>query len=544
MLRDKRLEALISKKERQYYFLTLFFNIVAAFSFLIFAWQLTGILQKILFNQIGLEDIIPEIISPIIFVLIRFVSTVIAEYFASKVASNIQISLSGKILAHLQKMNIPALSARDPVILPGILVDGIERLYPFFADYIPRLLSAAALPVLYLIFAFPADWVSALVLLFTAPLIPVFIILINSHVRQKTQKQWEILQRLTSYFSDTMKAMLLIKLFNIREQKRQNISEMNYELGSRTLDILKIAFLSAFVLEFMATMGTAVIAVEVGLRLLHGALEFKTALFLLILAPEFYIPLRQSGGKFHAAKEASAAADDILEFLDHPLGETIPSGDQLPSAQPQTLSAENLMLSVDNKLLFEDVNFELKKGEILLVHGPVGCGKSSLAMAIMKYLPVESGKLKLDSIDLNDLNSKEYYKFIEFIPQFPYIFHNTIRYNINLNDNNRNDNDIWDVLQELDLYERFKSSLQGLDTIIGEKGMGLSGGERQRICLARAMLNPRPLLILDEISSHIDKRNETFILEKLKELKKERMIILISHREVYKDYADKTLFLS
>jgi len=484
---------------------------------------------------------------------LRVLFTRLEASYALRFAEGIVLRIKMDLLRHWSALPPGVRKGYGSARFSILLEKGAEHLTPYFSAFLPQLYRSVLIPAVYLFAAFGRDALSAWILLLTAPLIPLFIVLINTHVRALTQRQWDTLQGLASVFSDTMHSMLLLKLFDLRDKQGSVLREQSAEFSRRTLEVLKIAFLSAFTLEFVATLSTAVVAVELGLRLLHGSVNFEDAVFLLLLAPEFYLPLRLTGSRFHAAKEASSAMDAVAELLG--LNISAPSeSSSITGAAPRPADSPQFLNEPLASLELRDLSIELSGtsvrvpgshvfsiGETVLIRGGSGSGKSTLLDALAAWYAPSGGQILVNGHPLMQLDPVWWRDQLECIPQFPVIFNASLRFNMIFSHDRHSDEQLLSLIADLGLQDRFGQNPRSLDTMLGEGAADLSGGEAQRIAFARALLSRRPVIMLDEFSSMADPDSEKRLLNQLRRLKKDRLIFLVSHRPQTELITDRTL---
>ena len=307
----------------------------------------------------------------------------------------------------------------------NVLVEGVEALETYFGRYLPQLLLAILIPLLILFFVFPLDVVSGLILLFTAPLIPIFMILIGKLAQHLTQKQWEQLSRMSAHFLDVLHGLTTLKIFGRSKEQIEVIAEISERFRQTTLGVLRVAFLSALVLELVATISTAVVAVSLGLRLIYDQITFQEAFFLLLLAPEFYLPLRQLGTQFHAGMEGISASKRIYELLALPLPEKpFLAQEHLPYQQEITVTFQEISYSYPEGkgLALDKVSFPLLPREKIALVGTSGSGKSTVAHLLLGFLKPAEGEITINSIPLTKIPLEEWLQNVSFVSQHPYLF--------------------------------------------------------------------------------------------------------------------------
>ena len=482
-----------------------------------------------------------------------------SEVTAFQVAARIKRDLRERVFAHLLALGPAYVRGERTGELTNTVVEGIEALEAYFSQYLPQLVLAALVPLAILAFIFPLDILSGVVLLLTAPLIPIFMILIGSAADALTRRQWQSLSLMSAHFLDVLQGLTTLKIFGRSREQIETIERVSNQFRDTTLSVLRVAFLSAFALEMIATISTAVVAVEIGLRLLYGQIEFEQAFFVLVLAPDFYLPLRLLGTRFHAGMTGVAAGARVFEILEqrqeaegrrqkesssfilHTCTVTHAVRCKCPSS---FLSFDDVHYSYDRaRAALNGVSFSIERGERVALVGHTGAGKSTLVSLLLRFIETEHGEILCDGKSLGDWSPREWREQIAWVPQMPYLFNDTITNNICLARPDAPLDDVMRVAQLAHADEFIRALPQGYDTNIGERGARLSGGQQQRVALARAFLKDAPLLILDEPTSHLDFENEALIQESIARLLKDKTTLIISHQLTTMTRAEKIIVL-
>ncbi len=460
---------------------------------------------------------------------------------------------TGNIKEELHKRLLEAVIARGPIYTSSIasgtlssrISKGVEALDPYFSQFIPQLFLALIVPGIILAAVFPTDTLSGTILLCTAPLIPLFMVLIGQTAKKATARQWETLTRMGGYFLDILQGLTTLKLFGRSRERGAAISELSEAFRKTTMDVLKIAFLSSLTLELVGAIGTAIIAVQAGLRLMQGTMDYQTALFILLLTPDFYLPLRQLGTKFHAGMEGVSAADDLFPLLE---GNVQPAQTHAIS----TAIAPNHPISFRNVTVFypgkdtpalEAITFTIEPGKKTALVGPSGAGKSTCINLLLGFIQPEKGSMLYGRTNLSSLDLASWREHIAWIPQHPRLFNRTLRDNIILANRSASESELMEALELSGLGPVIKALPDGLDTLAGERGARLSGGEAQRIAIARAFLRNAPIVILDEPTSHTDPQLEASLRTSIDTLISGRTALIIAHRLSTIRNADRIIVL-
>jgi ATP-binding cassette, subfamily C, bacterial CydCD len=421
--------------------------------------------------------------------------------------------------------------------LANTLGEGVEALDPFLSLFIPQLFLAIFIPLAILVSVYSVDPLSAAVLFLTAPLIPVFAALISDQAGKASSRQWRSLSRLSAYFFEMLRGLETLKTLARSRDQAQAVDQAGESFRQATMKVLRVTFLSAFALELAATISTAVVAVQVGLRLLYGQIAFEQAFFVLLLAPEFYLPLRSLGARFHAAISASSAAGRVFEILDGP-GSSDPKPScgrddppvRLPSA-PLSIEFQGVEFAhPDQRGALREVSFSISAGEMVSIIGSSGAGKSTLAALLLGFIQPSSGEITVNGIPLQEIPPGWWLEQVAWVPQFPYLVNGSIAENIRFGRQGVSIQDITSAAAQAQAHQFIQSLPAGYETPIGELGARLSAGQAQRLALARALLKKAPLLILDEPTSQLDAITEDELMSTLAGLPPETACLLITHR--------------
>jgi ATP-binding cassette subfamily C protein CydD len=483
-------------------------------------------------------------------VAVRAAAVYGGEVAALRAAATVKSQLRRGLAAHLQRLGPAWLGRQRPGEIVTVATRGLDGLDPYFARYLPQLVLAGLVPAAVLATVATADWISAVIIAVTLPLIPVFAVLVGMHTRARTQRQWRLLARLGGHFLDVVEGLPTLKVFGRAKPQADVIKEVTDGYRSATMATLRVAFLSALVLELAAAVSTALVAVEVGLRLLAGHMGYQTALLVLLLTPEAYLPLRAVGLHFHASMEGAAAAGRACDII-----ETAPSSACVtPSGTGKaatadlrqdeiTLDAVSLAYPGRDRPALAEVSLTIRPGDQIAVTGPSGAGKSSLLGLLLRFIEPTGGRIMAGGVDLTRIGMDSWQRQVAWVPQQPYLFAATAAENIALGQPAASRQDITRAATLAGADAFIEALPQGYDTPLGEQALRLSAGQRQRIALARAFLRDAPLLLLDEPTAHLDPLVAGQILAVIQTLMAERTVILVTHRHAWQGGADRVLTL-
>ncbi|MFK4596855.1 ATP-binding cassette subfamily C protein CydCD [Streptomyces pristinaespiralis] len=466
----------------------------------------------------------------------------LTELAAHRASAAVKSELRRRLLERAAELGPGRLSGQNTGSLVALATRGVDALDDYFSRYLPQLGLAVVVPVAVLARIVTKDWVSAAVIVVTLPLIPLFMVLIGWATQSSMDRQWRLLSRLSGHFLDVVAGLPTLKVFGRAKAQAESIRSITTQYRRATMRTLRIAFLSSFALELLSTLSVALVAVGVGMRLVHGDLDLYTGLVILILAPEAYLPIRQVGAQFHAAAEGLSAAEEIFDVL-----ETAPrrSGE---APVPGTLRLEVDGLTVrhhgraDPSL--DRASLVVEPGETVALVGESGVGKSTLLDVLLGFVDPAEGRVRVGGTDLTDLDMEAWRRQIAWVPQLPYLFAGTVAENVRLARPDADDAAVMAALREAGAYDFVAALPQGPDTLIGDEGVGLSAGQRQRLALARAFLADRPLLLLDEPTAALDGATEEGVVEAVGRLAEGRTVLLVVHRPALLAVADRVVRLS
>src|SRR5215216_6314296 len=455
------------------------------------------------------------------------------EVSANIVAVKIKTDLRERLFNHILNLGPAYARTQRTGELTTTAVEGIEALDAYYSQYLPQLAITALIPISILLVVFPVDLLSGIVMLITAPLIPFFMILIGKGAEIVTKRQYQTLSRLSAHFLDSLQGLTTLKLFGQSKAHTRNIENVSNQFRDTTLGVLRITFLSALALELLATLSTAVIAVEIGFRLLYARMEFREAFFILILAPEFYLPLRNLGARFHAGMSGTTAAKRIYEILDTALISNQPSTvSRQPVEEISSIRFENVSYTYPDESTpaLENINLQIKTGQQIALVGASGAGKTTLANLLLRFIEPTTGNIRVNYEPLVDIFIDSWRIRIAWVSQRPHLFYDTLAANIRLGKVDATDEEMIAAAKAAHLHDFIESLPKQYETIIGESGARLSSGQAQRLALARAFLKDAPILILDEPTSSLDPETESLLEESTRRLMQGRTVITIAHR--------------
>ncbi len=481
----------------------------------------------------ALSDLAPLLVALLAIVGGRAALAWLAEVAAHRASTDVIRQLRSKLVTHVLRLG-PRHGGLPPTgELATLATRGLDGLEGYFSRYLPTLLVAAVVPAVVAGRILFADLLSGVIVGLTVPLIPLFMILVGLHTERSTRRQWRALAVLGHHFLDLVAGLDVLVAFGRAPHQASRMRTLAKEYRRATLQTLRVAFLSALVLELLATLSVALIAVSIGLRLVEGRLDLLTGLVVLILAPEVYLPLRAVGARFHDSAEGLAAASEVFAVLETqaPVGAS-----RVPAPNPARVPIRLEGVAVDGRSgrILGGMNLLLEPGTVLGVRGPSGSGKSTLVDLLLGLRAPDEGRVLVGGVDLADVDRDAWLRRIAWVPQRPTLVRGTVADNIRLGRPC--------ATAELVTAAAEAAALDiPLDTPVGEDGNGLSTGQQRRVALARAVLADRPFLLLDEPTEGVDADTEAAIIGALHRITPGRTVVLVSHRPELLAVCDRLL---
>ncbi|RZE00468.1 ABC transporter [Streptomyces albidoflavus] len=464
----------------------------------------------------------------------------LTELAAHRASAAVTSELRMRLVERAGQLGPGWLGDRRTGSLIALATRGVDALDDYFARYLPQLGLAVVVPVAVLARIVTEDWVSAAIIVVTLPLIPLFMALIGWATQSRMDRQWGLLSRLSGHFLDVVAGLPTLKIFGRAKAQAESIRRITHDYRRATLRTLRIAFLSSFALELLATLSVALVAVTIGMRLVHGDMDLYTGLVILVLAPEAYLPLRQVGAQYHAAAEGLAAAEEVFAVLETPVPHT---GTQAPPAGGLAFEGVTVRYPGRDAPAVREATFTVEPGETVALVGPSGCGKTTLLQAALGFVAPAEGRVTVGGTDLAEVDREQWHQRIAWVPQRPQLFAGTVAENVRLARPDASEVEVALALEQAGAREFVAGLPAGAETELGEDGAGLSAGQRQRVALARAFLADRPVLLLDEPTASLDGASEEAVVEAVRRLAVGRTVLLVVHRPALLAVADRVVRL-
>jgi thiol reductant ABC exporter CydD subunit len=467
------------------------------------------------------------------------------EVAGARAASDVLSELRLELVARRLRAQPAALDGVEGAEVAAAAVQGVDGLAAYFGRYLPQVVLACVVPLAVLGWVAAIDLTSALLMLVTLPLVPVFMWLIGRYTEERTRERWLALRLLSTHFLDVVRGLPTLRMLNRSRAQAESIGEVSERYRRTTMATLRVSFLSGSVLELAATLGVALVAVTVGVRLVGGGLGLQAGLTVLVLAPELYLPLRQLGAQFHASADGIAVAERILALVEA-RAEVGPGGALAPpSPAAGAVRFERVSFAYPSRpgLVLDGLDLELAPGETVALVGESGAGKSTVASLLLRLAEPTAGRVTVDGVDLARCNTKSWRRRLAWVPQHPTLFRGTVADNIRLGRPDASDEEVR-AAAELAGADAFVRALpSGYETLVGDGGRPLSAGERRRVGLARAFLRDARLVVLDEPTADLDPESAELVGRAVERLRRGRTVLLIAHRPDLARRADRVVVL-
>ena len=513
------------------------------------AWLLATLLHGFIIEGTTPEQSIPLFISLLLVTAAKAGLAYGREVASFKAGSAVRQAIRELVLTRLGRLGPAYIQRRPAGSWASLLLEQIEDMQEFFSRYLPQMAVAVFIPLVILVAVFPVNWAAGIILLGTAPLIPLFMILVGVGAADANRRNFQSLARLSGHFLDRLKGLRTLQLFLRTQAEGEAIRDASEDFRERTMEVLRLAFLSTAVLEFFAAIAVALVAVYFGFsyidHLNFGNYGVKvtlfTGLFVLFLAPEFYAPLRELGAHYHAKAQAIGAAEQLLEFLEAEVSEPASGHTSFQADGPIKVEAHALeVLSAEGKVLVGPLDFQLAPSSRTALVGISGAGKSSLVNALLGFAPYR-GELKVNGQELAELDMSQWRLQLGWLSQNPQLFHASLRDNLLLAKPSASDAELEAALKRAQAWEF--ASEKGFDYQVGDQAGGLSVGQAQRLALARTLLKSTQLMVLDEPTASLDRHSERAIMSTLEQASAGQTLLMITHRLDQLSHMDNILVL-
>ena len=505
-----------------------------------------------------MENLAIDVLEPYFYILVGIIvlrsllgwtRSVCGFYAGAKIRQEVRMAL----LDHIFSLGPSYTSRQSTGALTSTALEHVEGLHDFYAFYLPQLALAVMIPFAILAFVFPYSWAAGTLLLVTAPLVPLFMILVGMGAESISQRHFQALARMSAYFLDVLQGLPTLKLFDRSKGVEKTIAAVSNNYRIKTMAVLRVAFLSSAVLEFFSSVSIALVAIYLGMSYLgyfsfglYGApLSLEVGFFILLLVPDFYLPLRELGTHYHARAAAVGAAEEILKILSVPRPQAQTELTAFVKSDVIHIHCRDVYLGYNNGRLpaLRGASFDLKTGEQVTLVGASGAGKTTILNLLLGFLQPDKGRILVNDNPLVALTPDSWRENIAWIGQRPVLFHGTIKENILLGRPKASAGEIEQAAGRAGVLAFSMHLTEGLETQVGELGQALSRGQAQRVALARAFIKDAPILLLDEPTAGLDVENETLVVRALKDFCQNRTVLTLTHRLENIGSADRILVL-
>lgn len=509
------------------------------------AWFLASIIAGAFVQHLPLLAMRDRLVALCVVVVARALLGWATEVMANRAAAAAKSELRRALVDRVATLGPAGLDTDKPGSVAVLATTGIDALDGYFARYLPQLVLAVIVPLAIVAAVIGVDWVSALIIALTVPLIPLFMALVGVSTSSRTQRRAEVLDRLAGHFLDVVEGLPTLKVFRRARAQAATIATFTDRYRRTTMETLRLAFLSSLILELLATVSVALVAVAMGLRLLAGDAALQTAFFVLILAPEAYWPLRRLGASYHASADGLVAARSVLDLLDRP-ARVCGTRTDVPNPSSSPLVVDRLEVIYPSRRLpaLRELSMRVDPGEHVAIAGASGAGKSTLLGVLLGLVEPTQGTVAIGGVDLSTLDPVAWRSRLAWVPQRPHLFRGTLQDNVRLGAPGASDDAVSEAISAAGLDPVIARLDGGVHATLDTDGIGLSVGERQRVALARAFVRDAPLLLLDEPTANLDGETEREVLDALLQLVEGRTVLLVAHRPTLLALADRVVELS
>lgn len=545
-----------ARSTRGFIALTVVLGVITAVLVITQARLLSDVIVSVTADGAGWEQVQGAVIAVALIFLARAVVSWLTEVGAVRSSARAKAELREAALAHLMKLGPAGPSSHDPGAMAALVTRGVDALDGYFARYLPQLVLAVIVPVAVLLTVLGQDLLSTLIIAVTLPLIPLFMILIGMYTRAQVDRQWRTLAFLSGHFLDLVSGLPTLKIFGRAKTQASAIRDIGDRYRTTTMGVLRVSFLSSLALELIASLSVALVAVSVGLRLAEGQIVYSVALFVLLLAPEAYLPLRLVGQHFHAAAEGLGAAERLFAVLETPVPR---SGSALPPDGGLTIEVTDLTVSYPSRpeAALAHATFIARPGTITAVVGRSGGGKSTLLNALLGFVEPSGGQIAIraadsqgPAVDLASLDADAWRSRVAWVPQRAHLISADLESSpsiasaVRMGRAEATDAEVWSALTAVGLADDVRSAPDGLATTLAADGSGLSVGQLQRMALARALVSQADVLLLDEPTAALDVATESAVVTAIREqARRGATVIVVAHRPAIVEAAHQVLRL-
>jgi thiol reductant ABC exporter CydD subunit len=530
---------------RRYLWVAVGIGLAATACIVVQAVLLAHVIDRALLHRADLAQVAPQLIGLAVVFGVRAIVTGAGDVAAQRTSGRVAVELRRRLLRHTLDLGPAWLAGERAGELSLTATRGIGALDAYFGRYLPQAVLAAITPVAILAWVGATDWPSLLVLLALVACVPVAMVGFGRRARVASERQWSRLSSLSAHLLELVQGLPTLRAFGRVGLGRREVAEATDGVRQGTLRTLRVALLSALSLELLAGLGTGLVAMVLGLRLLHGSVPLSTALAVLLVSPEVFLPLRRAGAEFHASTEGQAGATRVLDVLALP----VPEPDDAPApttpgrSGPLTLSGVTVTFAGRADPVLDAFSLDITPGERVALIGPSGVGKSTLIAVLLGFVRLDAGRVSMGGLDLSTTPLERWREQISWVPQRPRLFRGSLADNFRLGDPDADAEALVEAARVAGLEPLLARLPDGLDTEVGDGGVTLSSGERQRVAIARAVLRDAPVVLLDEPDAHLDSATRARLRESLVPWLAGRTVVVAGHSPEIVGELDRTVVL-
>ncbi|MDQ0160240.1 thiol reductant ABC exporter subunit CydD [Alkalibacillus salilacus] len=518
-------------------------HLLSATMIVLQAFLIVYIINSIFLNNASFLDVVFYLIGLIMVMSLRALLTYTSGHIGISLAKNAKAKLRMQLIHHYTKQPIELASQGRSGSKVSTLLNVVDQTDAYYREYLPQMVRASIVPLTILIIMFTQNWVSGVIVLVTAPFIPIFMAIIGLKTRDKSEEQLNALSNFSGQFLDSVQGLTTLSLFGRAHNEQDLIEKRSDQFRDATLGVLKVAFTSAFMMELISMLSIGLIALELAVGLIiFDSILFTTAFFVLLLAPEFYIALKDLSSAFHSGRESITAGKKLEDALNEQ-AESINWGDQTIVSVPPRITFSHVTFAYHSEPTLNNISTTIEPGDNVAIVGPSGAGKTTFLHVLAGLLPVHNGTIFINNLKQYDLREDVWFQQLSYITQSPHVFAGSIYDNIAISKPNANFDDVQQAADLAKLTPLINSLENGLETVVGEGGRGLSGGEKQRLALARAFLKQPSLILFDEPTTGLDLETERTLNHAISTLSENATVITVAHRIHTIQSADKILVM-
>lgn len=510
------------------------------------SYLIVSIIDQLFLQQESLSAVSNLFYLLITILLLRMIFTFGNKRIGIGMSTDVKQNLRNDLLHHFTEQPVSSASKGQSGKKASIFMDTVDELDAYFSEYLPQMVQSIVVPLLIISVIFLTHWTTAVIILITAPFIPIFMAIIGFKTKDKSEEQLSQMAAFSGTFLDTLQGLQTLRLFGKSKQQREKIAESSERFRDATMDILKVAFTNSLALEFISMLSIGLIALEVAIRMIiFQDISFFTGFLMLLLAPEFFNQLKALGSAFHSGRSSMGAASKLEEVFEEKQDGVRWGNQTITSTHPPRLELKQASFQYEEEgFQLKPINLVIEPQEQVAIIGPTGSGKSTLLHILAGLLPVTNGNYRINNYEQSDVEESSWFEQLSYISQDPYLFSGTLLENIALGSTKEHTNEeVKQAAIDAGIFDWIEQLPNGLDTAVGEAGRGLSGGEKQRVVLARTFLKRPKFILFDEPTIGLDVHTEEILQQSMDKLRTSATVITVAHRIHTIRSADKIIVM-